>query len=216
MLQEPVKQKELKMIPEMIYAYVLGLFSILSPCTFIIVPMMLSDVNTRLRRVLSFLGGITVTFGFLGVLSALTGKLLTSFFGAYLYLFAGSVTLIAGLNMLDVISIHIPLLFSNVKTKNNFLTGLLYGGIALSCVGPLIASILVYIVAKASLVQGFLMMYIFSLGFITPFVFCGFLITDKNICDKIIKYSVVIRKIGGLLLLFVSTYLLFLAFRGII
>lgn len=204
------------MIAEIFYAYTLGLLSILSPCTFIIVPVMVSDLNTKLKKVLSFLGGITVTFAVFGILSALTGKLLTNFMGPYLYLFAGAVTLIAGLNMLDVIDLHLPQLFTKVKTKNNFLMGLLYGGVALSCVGPLIAAVMVYIVAKASVLYGFIMMFIFSLGFITPFVLCAFLITDKKIYEKLTKYSLTIRKIGGVLLLLVSAYLLFVALRGMI
>jgi len=204
------------MIAEIIYAYMLGLLSILSPCTFIIVPIMCSDLNTKIRKVLSFLGGITVTFGVLGILSALTGKLLTNFIGPYLYIFAGGVTLIAGLNMLGVIDMHLPSLFTKVKTKNNFLMGLLYGGVALGCVGPLIASVLVYITVKANVFYGFLLMYVFSLGFITPFILFGFLITDKKVCKRLMRYSPIIRKIGGVLLLLVAGYLLFIALRGIL
>ncbi len=204
------------MIAEMIYAYVLGLLSILSPCTFIIVPVMVSDLSARLSRVIAFLGGITITFSVLGILSALTGKLLTNFMGPYLYIFAGLVTLIAGLNMLEIIDLHLPQLFTKVKTKNNFLMGLLYGGVALSCVGPLMASVLVYITTKASVLYGFLMMGVFSLGFITPFVLCGLVITDKKVCEKINKYSLTIRNIGGILLLLVSAYLFFVAFKGIL
>ena len=202
------------MISELIYAYLLGLLSIMSPCTFIIVPVMTSDLNAKLKNILGFLGGITITFGVLGILSALTGKLLTNFLGPYLYLFAGLVTLVAGLNMLSIIELRLPQL--RVKTKNYFILGLLYGGVALSCVGPLMASVLVYITAKASVLYGFLMMYVFSLGFITPFILCGFLITDKHICNKLMKHTVWLRKIGGIMLLLVSIYLLFVALRGMI
>ncbi len=204
------------MIAEIIYAYILGLLSILSPCTFIIVPIMVSDLNANLRKVITFLGGITVTFGILGILSALTGKLLTNFMGPYLYIFAGIITLFAGLNMLDIIDLHLPQLFTKVKTKNNFLMGLLYGGVALSCVGPLLASVLIYITAKASIFYGFIMMFVFSVGFITPFILFGLIITDKKIYKKLMKHSLTIRKVGGVLLLGVSAYLLFVAFRGML
>ena len=60
------------------------------------------------------------------------------------------------------------------------------------------------------------MMGVFSLGFITPFVLCGLVITDKNVCEKITKYSLTIRKVGGVLLLLVSAYLLFVSFKGIL
>lgn len=204
------------MILEIVYAYILGLLSILSPCTFIIVPVMTSDLNAKLKKILSFLAGITITFAVLGILSALTGKLLTNFMGPYLYLFAGIITLLAGLNMLSFINFHLPSFFTNIRTKNNFLLGLVYGGVALSCVGPLIASVLVYITTKASIFYGGLMMFVFSLGFITPFILLGFLITDKKISEKLMRYSLAIRKIGGILLLLVSAYLLFIAFRGVL
>lgn len=204
------------MLPEMIYAYLLGLLSILSPCTFIIVPVMTSDLNTRLNKVVSFLGGITITFGLLGILSALTGKLLTNFIGGYLYFFAGIISLISGLNMLNIIELNFPSFFSNIKTRNNFFLGLIYGGIALSCVGPLLATILSFIVVKASITYGFIMMYIFSLGFITPFLLFGFLITDKNITKKLMRHTNIIKKIGGIVILSVSIYLLYISIKGII
>ncbi len=204
------------MMPEIMYAYLLGLLSILSPCTFIIVPIMVSDPTAKLRKILAFLGGITITFGILGILAAMTGKLLTNFMGPYLYLFAAIITLTAGLNMLNIIELRLPQLFTRIKTKNNFLSGLLYGGVALSCVGPLMASVLVYIVTKANIFYGFLMMYIFSLGFITPFILCGLIITDKKVCEKIMKHTLTIRRVGGVLLLLVSSYLFFIAFRGIL
>ena len=204
------------MIAEVFYAYVLGLLSILSPCTFIIVPVMTSDLNTKLKKILGFLGGITITFGVLGILSALTGKLLTNFMGPYLYLFAGAITLVSGLNMLNIIDLHLPSLSSDIKTENSFFMGLVYGGVALSCVGPLMASVLVFITTKANVFYGFLMMYIFSLGFITPFILSAYLITDEKISLKLMKHSMTIRKIGGVMLLLVSAYLLFVAFKGII
>jgi len=204
------------MIIEIGYAYILGLLSIISPCTFIIVPIMMSDINSRIRKLLGFLLGIVVTFSVLGILSALTGKLLTNFMGPYLYLFAGIITLAAGLNMVGIILLRLPALFSRVKTKNNFLMGLIYGGVALSCVGPLMASVLVYITLKASLVQGLIMMSVFSLGFITPFLLFGLLITDKKFSAKLMKHSLTIRKMGGVMLILVSSYLLFIALRGII
>jgi len=204
------------MIIEIGYAYILGLLSILSPCTFIIVPIIMSDLNTRIRKLLGFLGGIVVTFSVLGILSALTGKLLTNFMGPYLYLFAGIITLAAGLNMVGIIILRLPALFSKIKTKNNFLMGLIYGGVALSCVGPLMASVLVYITLKASLTQGLIMMLVFSLGFITPFFLFGLLITDKKVSAKLMKHSMIIRKFGGVMLILVSSYLLFVALRGII
>lgn len=200
------------MIIELIYAYILGILSILSPCTFIVVPVIVSD--PKIRRILCFLAGITITYGVLGILSALTGKLLTNFLGPYLYLFAGAVTLLAGIEMIGIFNLHTLRL--NFKTKNNFFMGILFGSLSLCCIGPLLSAILVFITIKANLLIGFIMMLTFSLGFVTPFIIFGFLVSDKRVYKIIEKHTLIIRKIGGILLLIVSAYLFFVAFRGII
>ncbi len=204
------------MVVELLYAFLLGILSILSPCTFIIIPLMTTEIHSRLSRILKFMIGIVITFSALGVLSGLTGKLLTNFIGPYLYLLAAIVTSITGLNMLDVFRLNIPSLFPSYKTRNLFILGLIYGGVILSCIGPLLAVILVYIVAEATIFYGFIMMLFYSLGFITPFILFGILITDKNIALKMMKHSAIIRKIGGVLLLLVSVYLFYLVSRGLI
>ena len=201
---------------ELFYAYVLGLLSILSPCSFIVVPVITSEINARLQRILKFLIGLAITFSILGILSAMTGRLLTNFLGPWLYLLSAIITLTAGLDMLNLIKLKIPNLFMAHKGMNTFVLGLIYGGIALSCIGPLLSVILAYIVTKASIFYGFIMMLIYSLGFVTPFVLFGILITDKEIIKKISKYSAAIRKAGGILLILVSGYLFYFALRGLI
>ena len=201
---------------ELFYAYVLGLLSILSPCSFIVVPVITSEINARLQRILKFLIGLAITFSILGILSAMTGRLLTNFLGPWLYLLSAIITLTAGLDMLNLIKLKIPNLFMAHKGINTFVLGLIYGGVALSCIGPLLSVILAYIVTKASIFYGFIMMLIYSLGFVTPFVLFGILITDKEIIKKISKYSAAIRKAGGILLILVSGYLFYFALRGLI
>jgi len=200
----------------LIYAYILGMLSILSPCTFVIIPVITAEINTKLKRILQFLIGITITFTLLGLLSAVTGKLLTNFIGPWLYLFAALVTLIAGLDMTSIIKLKIPSLFKTYNRKNTFILGLIYGGVALSCIGPLLSAILVYITAKADIFYGSVTMLVYSLGFIVPFILFGILITDKDIVKKIIKHSLAIRKIGGVLLILVAGYLFFIASRGLV
>src|SRR3989338_311848 len=201
---------------ELFYAYVLGLLSILSPCSFIVVPVITSEINARLQRILKFLIGLAITFSILGILSAMTGRLLTNFLGPWLYLLSAIITLTSGLDMLNLIKLKIPNLFMAHKGMNTFVLGLIYGGVALSCIGPLLSVILAYIVTKASIFYGFIMMLIYSLGFVTPFVLFGILITDKEIIKKISKYSAAIRKAGGILLILVSGYLFYFALRGLI
>ena len=200
---------------EYFYAFVLGMLSILSPCTFIIIPVMLSNATAKLKKIVLFLSGIVTTFSILGVLSALTGKLLTSYIGDYIYLISASITLLMGLNLINVISLEIHSVFTRINSKNDFIIGMLYGGVVLSCIGPLLGAVLVYIVTKATILYGFTMMLSFSLGFIAPFIIFGTIITDKNVQSKLMHHHDIIRKLSGTILILVSTYLFFIGFRGI-
>ena len=199
-----------------LYAFLLGTLSILSPCSFIIIPVLTSEVDTKIQRILKFMFGIIIIFTILGILSAITGKLLTNFMGPYLYIFAAVVTLIVGLNTLNFIKLKIPNLFLRHEITNPFLMVLLFGGVALGCVGPLIGSVLALIIAKASIFYGFFTMLFFSLGFATPFILFGIIITDKNLAKKIMKHSLKIRRLGGILLILVSIFLFYTALRGLI
>jgi len=198
---------------EYFYAFLLGMLSILSPCTFILIPVMLSKVNDRIKDIILFLSGVIVTFVILGIITAVTGILLTSFIGNYIYLVSAVITLVLSLHILGIFRFNIPSL-SGMETKNNFIIGLLYGGVVLSCIGPLIGAVLAYIVAKAEIAYGISMMLVFSLGFVTPFLIFGGIITDKSVRQKIMQHSGFIQKISGLLMLFASLYLFWYGFGG--
>ena len=202
---------------ELLYAFLLGLLGVLSPCTFVIVPVIAAQAGSRFHRILKFMLGVVIIFTLLGALASLTGQLLTNFFIAgYLYLFAGIITLLSGLDLLQVIRFPFPTLFSMTRTKRPFIMGLLFGGVALGCIGPLLGAVLAFIVAKALFGLGLLIMLAFSLGFALPFVLFGFILTDKTTTKKLMKHMVLIRNIGGFMLLGVSVYLLFLGVRGLL
>jgi len=200
---------------EYFYAFILGMLSILSPCTFIIIPVMLSNVTSKIKKIVLFLSGIVATFSILGILSAITGKLLTSYIGDYIYLVSAFITLLMGLNLIGVISLKINSVFTSINSKNEFLVGMLYGGVVLSCIGPLLGAVLVYIVTKATIFYGLTMMLSFSLGFIAPFIIFGTIITDKGVQSKLMHHHDLMKKFSGTILILVSAYLFFIGFRGI-
>lgn len=201
---------------EFMYVFLLGVFSILSPCTFVIIPVMASETDSTIRRFLLFFAGLLITFSALGIAAALTGKLLTSFMGAWFYILAGAITLISGLVMLGVLNINIPGLIGTTKRHNPFVMGLIYGGVVLACIGPLLASVLVLITVKATISAGLMYMLIFGLGFAAPFLLFGIIITDKTVVARLARHTPNIRKAGGILLLIAASYLFFIASRGVL
>ena len=201
---------------ELLSAFLLGMLSILGPCTFVIVPVMAAEVNTNLKRVMSFCLGLLLSFGILGFIVALTGKVLTNFLGPWLYLGAGIITLLSGLNLLEIIRINIPNLIPARKAGNPFVMGLLYACVVLGCIGPLLATVLLYITAKASIMTALLTLLVYGAGFITPFFLFGLLITDEAVRKRIMRNALIVRRISGLLLVGVSLYLFWIVLQGVL
>lgn len=194
---------------ELIYAYLLGIFSIASPCAFIIVPV-LSAQAMRLRGTLVFLLGIVLSFGIAGALAAAIGKLVTNIFGQYVILLAASVTLLSALDLLGAFRIPFRPAFAGARAAGNFSQGMLFGGVSLTCIGPLMSAMLAYVLSTASIVQGFSLMLVYSLGFITPLLLFGVLLADADVRRRIRGSHAFIRRAAGCVLLLASLYLFLL------
>ncbi len=194
---------------EILYAYLLGIFSIASPCAFILVPV-LSAQAMRLRGTLVFLLGIVLSFGIAGALAAAIGKLVTNLFGQYVILLAASVTLLSALDLLGAFRIPFRPVFAGARAAGNFSQGMLFGGVSLTCIGPLMSAMLAYVLSTASIVQGFSLMLVYSLGFITPLLLFGVLLADADVRRRIRGSHAFIRRAAGCVLLLASLYLFLL------
>lgn len=194
---------------EILYAYLLGIFSIASPCAFILVPV-LSAQAMRLRGTLVFLLGIVLSFGIAGALAAAIGKLVTNLFGQYVILLAASVTLLSALDLLGAFRIPFRPVFAGARAAGNFSQGMLFGGVSLTCIGPLMSAMLAYVLSTASIVQGFSLMLVYSLGFITPLLLFGVLLADADVRRRIRGSHAFIRRAAGCVLLIASLYLFLL------
>lgn len=198
------------------YAFILGILSIIGPCTFIMVPVILNKIKESLTEVIYFFSGILLVFVSLGIIASLTGIVFTNSVNRYLYFIAGIVTLVSGFSMLGAIKIEYPHLQEQNKSSHAFIDGLLHGGVILGCIGPQLASILTFIIAQGNLVNGVLMIIFYGIGFISPFFIFGLIITDKIFQLKLMKHVILIQKIGGVLMLATSVYLIYFSLQGYI
>lgn len=199
-----------------VYAFSLGILSIASPCTFVMVPVILGKMRASTIEMLQFFSGVLFIFSFLGLVASLTGNIFTNALNRYIYLVAGMITLISGFTMLGAIRIEYPSLSLKFHKANSFLSGLIYGGAILGCIGPLLAAVLSFIVAAGNFAIGIFIMIFFSLGFLTPFIIFSVIVKDREVQKKIIQHSVLFQKIGGILMLSASVYLFYFGLRGLI
>ncbi|OGK23456.1 hypothetical protein A3A46_03370 [Candidatus Roizmanbacteria bacterium RIFCSPLOWO2_01_FULL_37_13] len=198
------------------YVFVLGILSILGPCTFIMVPVILNKIKESISQVVYFFSGILLVFVLLGIMASVTGIVFTSSISRYLYFAAGIVTFISALKMLGAVKIDYPHLEERKKTPRSFFAGILHGGVILGCIGPQLAATLSFIIAQRNLVNGILMTLFFGMGFILPFFIFGILITDPSVQTGIMKHANIIQKVGGALLTGAASYLLYFSVQGLI
>lgn len=197
-----------------LYAFILGTLSIISPCTFIMVPVILNKIEKSFADIIYFLFGVIFVFMILGVVASLTGVVFTLAINQYLYLFAGIVTMISGLGVLGAIKIEYPKIEDDRQFTGSFFDGLLHGGATLGCIGPQLAAFLTFIIVQRNLVNGLLMTISFALGFSFPFFLFGMIITDKSVQRKLMGKVLLITRTGGILMIGAACYLLYFALKG--
>jgi len=199
-----------------IYAVILGILSIIGPCTFVMIPTILSKVKESFIHVLLFFFGMFSVFIALGIIASVTGFIFTNAFNRYLYFFAGVITLISGLNMIGAVKVEYPHLREIRKSSHSFVDGILHGGVMLGCIGPQLSSVLSFIVAQRNILNGVLMIVFYGVGFLVPFFVFGLVITDRSFQSKIISHMNGIQKFGGILMMGAATYLIYFSLQGYI
>ncbi len=181
------------------FAFFAGLISFLSPCVLPLIPGYLSYIsgvsfdnlgkpNTpQLGRILLssalFVLGFTIVFMSLGTSASLLGSLVEAY-RRELTIIAGGVIVFMGILIMDVIPIKLlarEIRFHPETQRLGILGGIPLGmafGLGwLPCVGPVLASILFYASTVETVLQGTMLLLVYSLGlglaFILTSVFFG-------------------------------------------
>ncbi len=185
----------------------LFLAGILTNCTPCVAPMIPITVgimvkNSKKLTPCFYSLGICLTYTILGVISVLAGKV----FGFLMYstwmnlCFAGFMFLVA-IGMLHdgsfsrVQSFFGKGLTETRKIKSEYLTtfikGVLAGGLAAPCTGPVLAALLTYIASSQNVYYGITLMFVYSLGFSLPYLVLG--IFSKGVTK--IRISIKLQRI---------------------
>ena len=207
----------------LILVFIEGLLSFFSPCVLPIIPVYISILSNSsqdilnnedfkssslLKNTIFFTLGICTTFFLLGM----TIGTLSQFFidnKNLLMLIGGVLIVFMGIFYMELI--NIPLLQRdkrlnmNVKDMNiltSYLLGFTFSFGWTPCIGPMLASVIIMASGSESLLAGNLLVGIYSIGFILPFIIVA--IFYKKLFEKFNntkKYLPILKKIGGIILI---------------
>lgn len=213
-----------------ITVFIQGLLSFFSPCVLPLIPLYISylsggakiveedgSIRYQQRKILLntlfFVIGVSFAFFLLGLGFTAIGR----FFRNYQVWFTrigGIIIILFGLNQLGVFGNASSgkehrLRFSpdslSVSPFTALILGFTFSFAWTPCVGPALASVLIMSASASSAASGFLLIGVYTLGFVLPFMAVG-LFTGK-LLDLFKKYRQIVKytvKIGGVLMLFIG------------
>ncbi|SHH69831.1 cytochrome c-type biogenesis protein [Clostridium collagenovorans DSM 3089] len=217
--------------------FIEGILSIFSPCILPILPIYLSMLSNSsvddlkssnssksvlIKNTIFFTLGISMTFFILG--SSIS--VLSSFFTTnknIIMLIGGIIILIMGLFYLGVIKSNflnrekrINVEYKTMSPLSAFFLGFTFSFGWTPCIGPILASVLVMASSSSSFLTANLLILIYTIGFILPFIIASVFYSKLyKKFDKVKKYMNEIKKISGIFIIIAGLIMLVNGVMGI-
>ena len=201
-----------------VISFLEGIITFISPCLLPMLPIYISyfagggerSTGRTLKGALGFVTGFTVVFVAMGALAGTVGSFLREYQTA-VNILAGLIVIFFGLNFLGVFKLNLFRGSSrSVKTDNmGFFSAMVFGVIFsigwTPCVGAFLGSALMLASQQGHVVEGMLMLLVYSLGLGIPFVLSAVLIDYlKSAFNWIKKNYQIINLVSGGFLVFVG------------
>jgi len=203
-----------------------GVVTSIGPCNVAMIPLIVGylggsgDLSRRRSFVLSltFATGLAITFVALGVVAALVGGLIGGASRIWYYVVAGVCILIA-LQMMG--TLRLPEIAGLARLRERIslkgivgalALGLVSGLVASQCATPVLAAILTYVMSRqGALAYGATLLFVYALGRGVPVVLAGTFTGALKQFRSLARWSAVIQKVSGVLILGVGLYFLWIA-----
>jgi len=201
-------------------AFFAGLLSFFSPCLLPMIPayiMYISGIGDLedardnkeivLQRTLGFIIGFTIIFIIMGLSASFVGKIFSQNRNLFLKL-SGIIIIIFGLNYMGILKFSFLGKDKRLKAPkkvNNMLSstfmGMAFAGGWSPCFGPVLGSILFMASIDSSVLEGGILLLIYSIGMAIPFVLTALFISKFTILlSRYEKALKIIPIIGGAVL----------------
>ncbi len=199
--------------------FLLGVITSFSPCVLSILPIMVGYIGSRegISRLkgfflsLQFVLGMAITLAILAVAAASFGRIFEQTNRAWYFVLAG-VTILMGLNLLDVVPLRFPTLQKMPAFSGNFLgpvlMGMAFGLVMSPCTIPVLAVLLTYAAARGDVLYSMGLLFFYGLGHGMILLAAGTFTSVLTTIPQIRARTGFITKASGILLLLAGLYLL--------
>lgn len=217
----------------LLLVFIEGLLSFFSPCILPILPVYLSILSNSnvdilksgedkfiktalFKNTILFVLGISTTFFILGS----SVNILSSFFSEnknYIMIIGGIIIVFMGLFYVDIIKSallsrekRINIKIKEMNSLSAFILGFTFSFGWTPCIGPILASVLIMASTSSSEITANLLITIYTIGFILPFIIvAGFYSKLFKSIDKMKSYIGTIKKICGVILIISGLVMVF-------
>lgn len=213
-----------------VLAFSAGLLSFLSPCVLPLVPAYVSYLTGAaindlsrgsaklytLYKAIGFTIGFSIIFIVMGLSITTLGKYFDKY-QDYIRIFGGLLVIVFGLHLSGLVKIKYFYYEKRLTEPgklgsgtSSILLGMAFATGWTPCIGPILASILIYAGSMSTIYKGVLLLIAYSIGLALPFIFTALAIESfSKYFRRISRYMPLISAISGILVVGVGVIILF-------
>jgi len=217
-------------------ALIAGLLSFFSPCILPLIPAYftfitglsldeLTQDTGKIRQkviaaTLAYVCGFSTVFILLGASASFMGGIIARYSWIVRYV-GGGIILVFGCHLLGVINIRrlnferrIHLNEKPMHIMGTFVIGMAFGAGWSPCIGPMLGSILIIAGSQETVMQGIVLLSIYSAGLALPFILISFFINRIiDIMKRATQFLGYVNKVAGIMLILMGILLITDKFR---
>ena len=208
-----------------------GVVASLSPCGIGMLPVVVSYIGSssekrtskNIIQIVFFILGLSVCLTAIGIVCALTGQIFDASKRVYFVLALTSLISIFGLNLVGLLEINFPVLVKKFpqSEKHNFITyplilGMVFALAASPCSTPILAGIMAAASMSANIFYAALMLFLFSLGQGMIILVAGLFTSVLKNLSSFAKYTDLLTKLSGIILILFALFLYYKVFEQFI
>lgn len=195
--------------------FLAGLASVLSPCVFPVVPIVVSG-SQRDHKLRSFLivGGLSAAFITMGVLTSLFGSVIGPKL-LYIEKIVGVLVIISGILLIINLNVFKYLNFFSAFAQKSrgrvggLFLGFILGIVWIPCIGPMLSGVLSIVATEGRIVNGIFYLLVYSAGFSVPLLIAGYASQFfRHKLGSVRKFPRIVNVISGLILMALGLFIL--------